>query len=105
MLQALILLSTRACYELEVAMGSLRAHSTVTLSTRQKLVIAAYASISSAREAALVLGVSEQELLEELHLIRAALRAAGYAATASRPALLKAARETHQLPSSVGHEA
>lgn len=86
-------------------MESLRTRSTLTLSTRQKLVIAAYTSIPRVREAALVLGVSEQELLEELHLIRTAFRAAGYAATTSRPALLKAARDTHQLPSSVIHQA
>lgn len=73
----------------------------IKLSASQKLVIAAYVSVPSTREAALVLGASEQKLLEKLHLIRAAFRAAGYTATASRPALLKAARDAHQLPTCV----
>lgn len=69
----------------------------VTLTVRQQLVVAAYASTSFSRDAALVLNCSIEEYEQELRVIRHTFYSTAYAIH-SRQALIKSAQLAGYLP-------
>lgn len=74
----------------------------VNLTTRQRLVIAAYASTSFSRDAALVLSCSIEEFEQQMLTIRQAFRLARYPVY-SRQALIRSAQRTGYLPGITPH--